>query len=144
MKSLQRITKVQLKINYNDEFVLIGIVSAEPDYKLSYILNKNFNISLKNITPVIVRDKNGKELHFSRFSDTGNSSDNYFTLISNRFGKNHLLKKLKNVDYLLKVNDPDININTFTSKLKDIDTVTAIFIIDTDSLKDKNLQYLIH
>ncbi len=146
MKSLQKVTRVKLKISNADEFILLGIVSAEPDYKLSNILNRKFKISLKNITPVIIPDKDGKELLFSRFSDSDSFPDTVFSLISNRSGNNYLLKKLKNVDYVLQVHDPDNNnnINNLTSGLKEIDSVTAIFSFDLNSIKDKNLQYLIH
>jgi hypothetical protein len=145
MKSIQKITRVQLKISQKDEFILIGIVSAEPDYKLSLTLNKKFRISLKNISPVKITDDNGSELTFSRFSDSSGSPDIVFNLISNRSGKNFLLKKLKNVDYIFQVQDPDNenNINSITASLRETDTVTAVFRIDMNTIKDKNLLHLI-
>ena len=145
MKSIQKIKRLQLKINQKDEFILLGIVSAEPDYKLSLTLNKKFRISLKNISPLKITGDNGSELAFSRFSDSSGSPDITFNLISNRSGKNFLLKKLKNVDYLFQVQDPDNgnNINRITSNLRETDTITAVFNIDLSIMKDKNLQYLI-
>jgi len=144
MMSLQKVTRVQLKINHNNEFILLGIVSAEPDYKLSLTLNKKFRISLKNISPVKINNDIGSELTFSRFSDSSSSPDRIFNLISNRSGKNFLLKKLKNVDYIFQVQNPDneININQITASLREIDTVTAVFNIDMNTIKDKNLRYL--
>ena len=144
MKSIQRITRVKLKINQKDEFILLGIVSSEPDYKLSLALNRKFKISLKNISPVKITEDNGYELTFSRFSDSSGITDIIFNLISNRTGKNFLLKKLKNVDYIFQVQAPDneISINRMTATLKEIDTVTAVFNIDMNTIKDKNLQYL--
>lgn len=145
MKSIQKVTRVKLKINQNNDLILFGLVSAEPDYKLSLTLNKKFRISLKNISPVKITDDNGSELAFSRFSDTSGSSDIIFNLISNRSGKHFLLKKLKNIDYIFQVQDPDNenNISRITASLREIDTVTAVFNIDMNTIKDKNLQYLI-
>jgi len=145
MKSIQKITRIQLKINQKEEFILLGIVSAEPDYKLSLTLNKKFRISLKNISPVKITDDTGSELAFSRFSDTSGSPDIVFNLISNRSGKNFLLKKLKNVDYIFQVQDPENenNINQITASLREIESVNAVFNIDINTFKDKNLQYLI-
>ena len=142
--SLQKVTRVQLKINHNNEFILLGIVSAEPDYKLSLTLNKKFRISLKNISPVKINNDIGSELTFSRFSDSSSSPDRIFNLISNRSGKNFLLKKLQNVDYIFQVQDPDNenNISQLTASLREIDTVTAVFNIDMNTIKDKNLRYL--
>ena len=144
MKSVQKVTRVQLKINQKDEFILLGIVSAEPDYKLSLTLNKKFRISLKNISPVKINNDIGSELAFSRFSDSSGSPDRIFNLISNRSGKNFLLKKLQNVDYIFQVQDPDNenNISQLTASLREIDTVTAVFNIDMNTIKDKNLRYL--
>lgn len=125
---------------------MVGLVSSEPDYKLSLILNKKFRISLKNISPITISDADGNELIFSRFSDANGTPDVIFNLISNRSGKNFLLKKLKNIDYIFQVPGPDRenNIDLLTSTLKEIDSITAVFHINTNTIKDKNLHYLIH
>ncbi len=144
MKSKQRITKVQLKISQKDEFILLGLVSAEPDYKLSLSINKRFHISLKNLTPLKISDEKGSELTFSRFSDSDKSADIVYNLISNRSGKNFLLKKLKNIDYIFQLQDTENenNIEKITASLREIESVTAVFNIDINTFKDKNLQYL--
>jgi hypothetical protein len=124
---------------------MFGLVSAEPDYKLSLTLNKQFRISLKNILPVKLIDNDGSEVVFSRFSDTSGSPDMIYNLISNRSGKKYFLKNLKNVDYIFQVQDSDneINPDRITASLREIDTITAVFNIDFNTIKDKNLQYLI-
>ncbi|MEI8224707.1 MAG: IPExxxVDY family protein [Bacteroidota bacterium] len=144
MKSIQRITRVQLKINQKDEFILLGIVSAEPDYKLSLSINKKFRVSLKNILPLKITDDTGSELAFSRFSDSSKSPDVVFNLFSNRSGKSFLLKKLKNVDYIFQVQDAENENNTdqITASMREIESVNAVFNIDINTFKDKNLQYL--
>jgi ribosomal protein S11 len=146
MKNTQKITRVQLKISHDEEVVMVGLVSSEPDYKLSLILNKKFRISLKNISPITISDADGNELIFSRFSDANGTPDVIFNLISNRSGKNFLLKKLKNIDYIFQVPGPDRenNIDLLISTLKEIDSITAVFHINTNTIKDKNLHYLIH
>ena len=144
MKSIQKVTRVKLKIDQNNDSILLGLVSAEPDYKLSLSLNKQFGISLKNISPVHVINDNGSELAFSRFSDTIGSPDIIYNLISNRYGKHFLLKKLKNVDYIFQIQDPNCGKtnDSIITILREIDAVTAIFYIDIETIKDKNLQYL--
>ena len=144
MKNIQRITRVQLKINKKDEFILFGIVSPEPDYKLSLSLNKKFRISLKNIIPVKIINDNGSELAYSRFSDSSKSPDLVFNLFSNRSGKSFLLNKLKNIDYIFLVQDSENEYNTdqITASLREIESVNAVFNIKINTFKDKNLQYL--
>ena len=144
MKSTQKVTRVRLNIEQNNEYILIGLVSAEPDYKLSLALNKKFRISLKNISPLRLPADNNSEFTFSRFSNNDDPTDLIFILISNRSGKNYLLNKLKNIDYLLQIHisEKEVNLNLITSYLREIDTITSVFNINTDTLKDKNLHYL--
>jgi hypothetical protein len=145
MRSNPKIKRVQLIINQNNESVLVGIVSAEPDYKLSLTLNKKLNISLKSVSPVLLPDESGRELVFSRFSDTTASQGLSYDLTSNRCGKNFLIKKLKNIDYILHIHSPEneAGIERIISILRETESVTAVFNIDPNLLKDKNLHYLI-
>jgi len=145
MKSLPKVTRLQLKVDQDDEHILLGIVSAEPDYKLSLSLNRLLRLSLKNTAPLKVQGEKANEITFSRFSDLSAAPDTSYILISNRSGNNFLLKKLKNIDYLLSVRDPDIisSIENLSSKLREIDSVTAVFNIDISTIKDKNLQDVI-
>jgi hypothetical protein len=144
MKSTQKVTRVKLNIDQKNDYILLGLVSSEPDYKLSLSLNKKFRISLKNISPLRVTGDNESELTFSRFSNNDNLTDLVFSLVSNRSGKNFLLNKLKNIDYLFQIQNSnnEVNLKNIASNLREIDTVTAVFNIDINTIKDKNLQYL--
>ena len=145
MKKATKVTRVRLQLDQINSFILLGLVSSEPDYKLSLTLNKKFNISLKNIEPVKLTGDNESELLFSRFSYSGESPDRLINLVSNRSGKNFLIRKLRNIDYIFHFNDPDseLSIEQLTSDLRDIPTITAVFNIDTDSIRDKNLHFVI-
>lgn len=144
MRSSPKITRVQLKVNQNNESVLVGIVSAEPDYKLSLAINKKLKISLKNSGPVFVQDENGAEIAFSRFSDDASDKGPY-ELISNRIEKNFLIRKLKNIDYIFQIHNAinTMEADRIMSLLRCTDSVTAVFNIDLKSLKDKHLHYII-
>jgi hypothetical protein len=125
--------------------VFLGIVSSDPDYKLSLSLNKKFRIALKNITPLSIHDENGQEQLFSRFSSSDKGSSVIYNLIANRSGKSFLIKKLKNIDYILQVIDPEeeTNIEKLSTGLRETESVTAVFRVEQDAIKDKNLHYLI-
>ena len=144
MKSASKVTRVKLEISQNNDIILVGLVSAEPDYKLSHSINKKFRISLKNTVPVKVSEVTGSEHTFSRFSDTNGSPDIIFNLFSNRSGKNFLLKNLKNVDFIFQIHDSENenNINQISESLREIESVNAVFRIDINTFKDKNLHYL--
>lgn len=144
MKNTQKITRLQLNTIPKEEDLLIGIVSSDPDYKLSLSINKKFGISLKNINPLKIQDNVNHELSFSRFSDSGRSPELVFNLYSNRSDKIYLLKKLKNIDYILQVqdNENEYDINKLITGLREIESVSAVFFIDKKITREKNLQYL--
>lgn len=141
MKKIQKVIRLKLHNYENHDYILLGLVSAEPDYKLSLSLNKKLSISLKNISPIKIP---GIELVFSRFSNANNPGNNIFNLISNRADKAYFLNKLKNIDYLLQimVAENESDLNNITSRLREVEAVTAVFNIDIKTLKDKNLHYL--
>jgi hypothetical protein len=144
MKSTQKVTRVKLDIEQNNDYVLLGLVTTEPDYKLSLSINKKFGISLKNISSIKINRDNESEQTFSRFSNNDDRAEFIFYLIANRSDKGFLLNKLKNVDYLLQIqnSEKEVDLNLITTNLREIDTVTAVFNIDADTIKDKNLHYL--
>jgi hypothetical protein len=145
MKNLQKITRVHLPVSDQDLPVVIGLVSPDPDYKLSLKLNTKLNISLKNSDPVSIHDEKGKTYFFSKFSDSTSVPDSFFQLISNRSGKNFLLKKLINIDYLFLIHDPlkTISREQIILEIRVIESITGVFNIDPKTLKDKNLKYLV-
>jgi len=144
MKSFQKITRVQLEINHEEKFFLFAIVSAEPDYKLSLSINSALSISLKSISPLKITDDKGSELIFSRFFYVTGPPEISFTLVSNRSGKHFFLKKLKNVDYILKISysENENNTDRIITRLRGVENVSAVFNIDINALKDKMLQHL--
>lgn len=145
MKSTQKKIKVPLHFTANDNYLMFGIVSPEPDYKLSLLINKSLNISLRNQSPLEVKDDLSNLISFSKFCDQTESPDTSYSLYSNKSGNSCLLKKLKTFDYLFLVQDTDENFNSemLTQKLKESGMFRAVFVIDPVKVNDKNLKYLI-
>lgn len=143
MKNARKITKLQLENNLPENLFFYGLVCSEPDYKLSLALNSQLKINLKSVPPVRPAGESDSDPHFSRFSYTSHSA--VFTLISNRSEKEFLLKKLKNIDYILMIEDQEDETDSaaISSDLRKIALITATFRIEAESLKDKNIQYLI-
>jgi hypothetical protein len=145
MKSRQKIIRVLLETEARKDFQLFGIVSAEPDYRLSLSINKALKISLKNDKPLELQGRDGMGLTFSRFSYHSGKHDLTYTLISNKSGKDFFITKLKKIDYLFQVYSPDndFNLPGISTTLRSVDTLTALFVLDPSEIKDKNIQYLI-
>jgi hypothetical protein len=144
MKRNQKKTKVPLHFPSNDNYILFGIVSSEPDYKLSLLLNNKLSLSLKNHPPLEVEDEKGHLASFSKFSDHTGAPDTIFNLISNKSGNSYLFKKLKSYDYLFHVLDDndDYDPSLLTQKLKESGIFRAVFLIEKNKENDKYLKYL--
>lgn len=145
MKNAKKITRHQLEENIRDEIIYLGLVSAEADYKLSLIINSRFRISLRHSEPVMV-DNGPRKVSFSRFSSVQAFQDLVFSLVSNKSEKDYLVKKLKNIDFIFCVSSPDneVDAEKLASDLRNTESVTAVFVIDPETLKDRNIQYLTH
>lgn len=145
MGNTGKIKKFHLPASDDDIPSLIGIVSSEPDYRLSLKLNKRLGIALKSIDPVEFADETGAVFRFSRFSDSPYHPTSGLQLVCNRSLKNFLLPKLKNIDFLILIpgsTDKHI-LERLTADLRETDSITGVFNIDLKALKDKNLKYLI-
>lgn len=144
MRGRAKITKILLGDQPNDEYVFLGIVSTEADYKLSQLLNKKLGIALKSNKTIEVMGADGSQIFFSRYSDSSGSPEITYNLISNRSDKNYLLKKYRSIDYLFQIHctDNKCDIDQLTGSLRDIDRITAVFRLDQREIKDKNLNYL--
>jgi hypothetical protein len=145
MKKAQKVMRIQLEVSRNEKLFLYGIVSTEPDYKLSLALNKKMGISLKNKAPLNLPDDLGNEVSFSRFVYTNRSDDAVFNLISNRSGKQFLIKKLKNIDYIFHIHrhGSENDSSKIISQLRETEYVNAVFLLDTGLINNKNLKYII-
>lgn len=145
MKSRQKITRVQLESETRNDYSLLGIVSAEPDYRLSLSINKALRISLKNDKPLEVTGLKKGEQHFSKFTDHSVGHEISYNLISNKSGNEFLLSRLKKIDYIFQVYSPenDFELPAICASLRAIESITAVFVLDPTEIKDKNLQYLI-
>jgi len=145
MKSRQKITRVQLDVDTNEDYMLLGVVSAEPDYKLSLAINRKLKLSLRHKNPIELYDDNGVNHQFSRFTDHSVNDGLTYNLISNKSGNAFFLKKLNRIDYLLQIQSPENNfdLENITLALRSVETITAVFPLEPGGIRDKNLQYLI-
>jgi hypothetical protein len=65
---MPKITRIKLDDNSDDHYAILGIVSAEADYKVSQLLNKKLKLSLKNDKSIELPGSDGADLSFTRYS----------------------------------------------------------------------------
>jgi hypothetical protein len=144
MKGRPKITRVQLNDYTDEESTIFGIVTTEPDYKISQLINKKLKITLKNSSTIDLTGSDGLVLNFTRYSYTSVPTETTFNLISNKSDKDYLLKKFKNIDYFFRISSIEnkCDVEQLIGALREIDRITAVFRLDPMEIRDKNLVYL--
>jgi hypothetical protein len=139
-----KVTRVRLEEGKEGSLTVLGIVSAEPDYKLSLLINRMTGLSLRNATPVnLTLDE--EEGHFSRFLSSGESSAATHSLIRNRSEAGLLFKQLRNIDYIFVINDPESEADEgmITAQLRNTESVTGVFNLKAELIKDRNFKLIL-
>jgi len=120
------------------DFSLIGIASAENDYRLSWTINNIFGLQLSKAEHLEVFHKQlDDKQEFSQFRYYDDNSLILYRLLSNRSEKGYLIEEMINVDYILQISgNPDHGITDhLVGKLKSLECVTIAFKIDPSRLK---------
>ncbi len=130
------------KLKYSPDYKLsiIGIISAEDDYRLSWLINKLTGIELskgKNLE--IQNDKFSDFQTFSVFKSYIEDSGNIIKFISNKCSFGFLVEELKNMDYFLVIsgNNRDHLEDKIIQELRPCPEISGVFKISIETLKSK-------
>ena len=154
--------KHTLKIEFDYNFVLVGISSHEKDYRISWALNNALGIDLTINESLEIKFKNKTDVFFSIFSFKNEEDFLEFHVISNfsekkvvnsnannLFSKSEnfsesntngtLIPEMKQINYflLIKGEVKKKDIKTIVDKIKKINLVLAATPIDIMALKSK-------
>ena len=132
--------RLSLDIEYDFEFLLVGISCHEKDYRICWALNKQLNIELARQDDLEIKEK--KQMDVSRhalFSWADEENFIEYSFIANRSSQGLLLPEQKQADYLMKVSG---NLSAkqkeqILSDIKSIPIVLTSFSINPTSLKSK-------
>ena len=141
MSPAGKITKHTIRAEEIPPFLILGIVSSEPDYRLSVMLNRHLGTDLRK-KPEEITEGSGEKTHsYSVFT----SAPLTFSLVSNRSMGGTLIRKLKNIDFLLLIHGaPDRKLaEKLAAEVRNIPEVTAVFLFDSRELSDKNIPLLV-
>ena len=130
---------VKLSIKPSFDFILIGIVSSEPIYKISYLINSKLNLNLKEHEAVKIFNQklNGLQ-RFEFFNSFNTETEESFELIRNKGAQGVLIEEQKQVDYWFKIENSFLSESEIISSLKTIKNISLTFGVKPDSLKSKN------
>ena len=136
--------KLKLNIEYVPEFSIIGIVSAQKDYRLSWLLNKYLDADLKKLQDFIFRsDKSKNPGRYAAYHHELPDLMAQYFLVSNKSNELHLLKEPKNLDYLFLLKNPGQHIKAadIVGKIRSVPPVEAAFIIDQPGAASNTMLY---
>lgn len=125
-----------LKIDFDYDFDLYGIITVEKSHRLCWLLEKELGFNLLRMDDLELMKK-GKIISFTRYKDESIDSDNNETnyLISNKSAGNFFIPERKETDFFLIVrNFPD---DGLLNKLKKINNLQAVFYLDPNKLNSK-------
>ena len=142
------------------DYDLIAIHTALEDYRLAYFLNQKLPVLLsKSKDEIQINIKEG-ETHFSRYVFEDLTKDSYWNLIQNKneviiqkkdnnqnlfantslevSTKVYLLPEFKKVDYFLKIENTELEMDTIINKIQSIGRISAIYSVDSQQIRSKN------
>ncbi|MFH6970219.1 MULTISPECIES: IPExxxVDY family protein [Flavobacterium] len=144
------------------DYYLIAIHTSLEDYRLAFFINQKLPINLsKSENEIQINIKEG-ETNFSRFYYNDMESAITWNLIQNKnevvqykkgttqnlfldvamevATKVFLLPEFKKVDYFLKIenNDDAMDVSKIQLLLNTIDSISTVYIVDTNQIKSKN------
>ena len=140
MSTEKKITRHSIGTGETQPFFFLGLVSAEPDYRLSVMINRHLGTDLRKCNEDSIITSPAGTLQFSRFTPANLAC----FLVSNRSGGSVLLRKLKNIDYLVVPADGHDRkeAEELAASLRIIPEITAVFIFDSRDIPDRNLSLL--
>lgn len=131
----------KLSLKSETDLVLIGISSPENDYRISWAINQDLGTNFtKTENLKVFNQKFNEDQEFSLYIYENEENLIKYHLIANKCENGYYIPELKNIDFFMQISGDisDDYKNDLVKKLKVIDVVKGVFIIDIDNLKSKN------
>lgn len=105
----------KLVTDYNFDFLLWGIISPWPVYRLVWLMNERLGLHFRRINDVEVRKDSGHMAYFPLY-EYRNENDLYLLeLVQNRVPNELFIPELKTVDFLFLVKGSSTSLTAMTS-----------------------------
>ena len=134
------VKKHKLDLAIEEDFCLLGIVSDEPDYKLCWLINQQFDMNFEKQEELkLFHRKLDEEQLFSYFSYHDSDTLITYRLIKNRAEQGYFLDELQHIDYLIHIQG-EINttrISNFMLNVGALDPVRMCVPSDLSRIKNK-------
>lgn len=132
--------KFKLEIEYDYDFVLIGICSHEKDYRICWAINQKLDFDLKKTEDLEIKEKKQAEPSlFSMYVHENPEEYVEYYVIANRGANGMLVPEQKQADYFLMIRGTitDGQVESIIKQLREISMVLTAYEIDPTQLKSK-------
>jgi hypothetical protein len=131
--------KLQIE-NQNEPIIgLLAIISSEPIYRLSWLLNQQLGISLSEGKSLNVLHLKRHEIQsFNIFECVVEEEEFHYFLIQNKGQQGPFDEENKQVDYWLRIEGDNPSIPEIFKKVKLIKEINLVFEVKPGSLKPKS------
>jgi hypothetical protein len=135
------VNKFKLEIEYDYDFVLIGICSHEKDYRICWAINQKLDFDLKKTEDLEIKEKKQAEPSlFSMYVHENPEEYVEYYVIANRGANGMLVPEQKQADYFLMIRGTitDGQVESIIKQLREISMVLTAYEIDPTQLKSKH------
>lgn len=101
------LSKFRLDIEYDYDFILIGIACHEKDYRLCWAVNQALGLDLERIEPLSISlRKDEQPSQFALYMHENTENDTACFVVSNRSSRGLLVPEQKHADYFFVAKGP--------------------------------------
>lgn len=131
-------TKYQLEVEYDYDFILVGISCHAKDYRVCWALNNALSLALEKEDEDLKLRLKKEESEHSVYSFYHEENYTEYTLVINRGTAGYLVPEQKQADYFLMIrNNFDHDMDELLGAIRKIDFVLTAFELDVEELKSK-------
>jgi hypothetical protein len=127
----------QLEVEYDFDFLVLGISCHEKDYRMCWMLNKALDYGLEWTEDLEIQLSHGA-VYFPMYHYQVPEDLTSIYLIKNRVEGGILLPELKQMDYLLKIENNQAEHAKILRTIRKIPHVIGTFDVEVSRLKSKD------
>jgi len=134
------VKKHKLEMAIDKDFVLLGLMADQADYRLCLLINRALGLDLrKQDDLVLYHRKLDQDQDFSLFEYTDEESLLTYRVIRNRTEEGFFLDELKNLDYLIHIQGDitEESTSSFFRKISSIPDVRMCVPVDLNKIRNK-------
>ena len=133
-------SKFTLDVEYDFDFILLGISCHEKDYRISWAIREKLDIDLCRGEDVVIASKRpGESGSYAVFEYLNEDNDASIFLVANRADSSFLIPEQRSCDYFLVARGgyDEEHRNEILRKIREIPFVLTAFVIDPAGLKSR-------